>query len=268
MELPDGFTVSYFPHKNEWNSSLKVPDNAIELYDNPNIGIREFLWMMSNCDMLYTNAFHGTVFGILFGKKIVNDRCSMNKTKCVLDEFQAHVDENHVISYDIDTVRKAIVKQRERSRHFLECAFSNKDLAFREKRFACYANNVTLRSLSTSGGFCGISASHILRENGIVYGAAYIDGFRHVKTVRVDNISDYFKLISKSKYSFCQDCDFNLVKNDLESGKKVLFTGCPCQIKHMKQFLGKDYDNLITVDLLCHGYSEPKCLEQFIDGIE
>ena len=86
-----------------------------------------------------------------------------------------------------------------------------------------------------------------------------------MKTIRVDNISDYFKLVSKSKYSFCQDCDFNLVKRDLEVGKKVLFTGCPCQVKSLKTFLGKDYKTLTTVDLLCHGYAKPEVLENFID---
>jgi coenzyme F420-reducing hydrogenase beta subunit len=58
------------------------------------------------------------------------------------------------------------------------------------------------------------------------------------------------------------------VKSDLESGKKVLFIGCPCQIRRLKEFLNKDYENLLLVDLFCYGYSEPKVLENFVDEVE
>lgn len=150
------------------------------------------------------------------------------KTKCILDEFHASVDENHMIVYDQETVRKAIAMQRGRSRHFLECAFNNRDLVFKKRKLACYAKTGLVRDLSASGGFCGTLANKVISDGGVVYGASYVDGFRHVKTVRVENMSDYFKLVSKSKYCYCQDCDFNFVKSELEAGKKVLFTGCPC----------------------------------------
>ena len=188
MEIPNDFSVSYFPHKDIFKSSLNIPENTIELYNNPTIGIREFLWIMKNCKEVYTNAFHGTVFGIMFGKRVLNDKCHTMKTKNILDEFKISVNDDHCLIYDGETVKKIIVKQRERSKHFLECAFSNKDLLFKKKGFSCYAKDKNVRDSSASGGFCAVSASKIFEENGIVYGAAYADGFRHVKTVRVDNM--------------------------------------------------------------------------------
>jgi coenzyme F420-reducing hydrogenase beta subunit len=138
----------------------------------------------------------------------------------------------------------------------------------KQERYAVYSKNPTTRALSSSGGFVGTLAEKTLNAEGVVYGAAYVDGFKHVKTIRVDNISDYFKLVAKSKYSYCQDCDFNSVKKDLEEGKKVLFTGCPCQVKRLKEFLKTEYDNLTTLDLFCYGYSEPRILENFISEVE
>ena len=58
---------------------------------------------------------------------------------------------------------------------------------------------------------------------------------------------------------------FQKVKTILNSGRKVLFSGTPCQCSGLKAFLGRDYDNLLLVDLICHGVPSPKVWQAYID---
>lgn len=264
IELPEQFDVIYTPH--DFCKPLNVSKDVIELYNNPKIGIREFLWMVGNCKTIYTTSYHGTIFGILFNRRIVNDNPKQFKTRELFNLFGIDIGEGNEIIYDLDMLNPILEKERERVFQYLSKAL-NVSVRIPVK-LACYSKNNFVRDMSSSGGFSGIVANQVLCDKGVVYGASYVDGFKHVKTIRVDNISDYYKNIAKSKYSYCQDCDFNLVRKDLDENREVLFTGCPCQVKRLKEFLGKEYDNLTTIDLKCRGYSNPKCLEQFIDKIE
>lgn len=265
IKLPNNFNVSYTPHP---SISIKtIPNNTIELYNNKDIGIREFIWMIRNCNTIYTTAYHGTIFGMIFGKKIYNNFTQQYKTQQMLNIFNAYT-ENNIIYYDKDHFKDIIEEQKRKSRNFLKNAFSQNLLFDKNTKIACYSKNNIVRSLSSSGGFCGTVANYIFNMNGLVYGATYIDRFRHVKTISVNNISDYFKLLAKSKYTFCEKGNFYELKNNLDNNRHVLFIGCPCQIKELLEFLKKPYENLITIDLYCHGYSDPSLLETFIHDIE
>ena len=264
IELPEQFDVVYTPH--DFCKPLNASKDAIELYNNPKIGIREFLWMVGHCKTIYTTAYHGTIFGILFNRRIVNDNPNQFKTKELFNLFGITVGNGNEVKYDLDMMKPILEKERERVFQYLSKAL-NVGVKIPVK-LACYSKNNFVRDMSSSGGFCGVVANQVLCDKGVVYGASYVDGFKHVKTIRVTNIFDYYSNIAKSKYSYCQDCDFNLVRKDLDENRQVLFTGCPCQVKRLKEFLGKEYDNLTTIDLKCHGYSNPKCLEDFIDQIE
>ncbi len=85
-----------------------------------------------------------------------------------------------------------------------------------------------------------------------------------MKHIRVDNEKD-LHLLQGSKYvhSYIEDT-LKLVKNDLEQNRKVLFIGTPCQIAGLKKFLDKEYENLYTIDLVCHGVPPQKYLEEEI----
>ena len=61
---------------------------------------------------------------------------------------------------------------------------------------------------------------------------------------------------------------FSEVKQDLENGKKVLYSGTPCQIAGLKNYLGKEYENLFTVDIVCHGVPSPQLFKKYINNIE
>ena len=119
---------------------------------------------------------------------------------------------------------------------------------------------------STSGGFVTPLAEYVLEHNGIVCAAAYDKDFT-VKHIMLESAEkEKLKNIRGSKYvqSDLNDC-FKKIKNYLEMGVSVCFIGTTCQVSGLKSFLHKDYEGLITVDLVCHGVPSPKLWSKYID---
>lgn len=117
--------------------------------------------------------------------------------------------------------------------------------------YACMAED-TLRAVSSSGGAFSVFAQEVLSKRGVVCGAS-LEKDLHVRHVFIDK-QEQLPLLQKSKYIQSEiGTTYRKVEFYLQSGRTVFFTGCPCQIAGLKSFLGKDYANLITVDLLCHG---------------
>ena len=118
---------------------------------------------------------------------------------------------------------------------------------------------------SASGGAFAVIARYALTELGaVVYGAAYIDEDLHVGHIAVKNISELYRLQS-SKYVQSNTFEtYDEVKLFLIQGVKVLYSGTPCQIAGLKSYLNKDYDNLLTVDLICHGVPSPLLFEKYM----
>lgn len=124
---------------------------------------------------------------------------------------------------------------------------------------------------SSSGGAFTVMAKKVLESGGAVVGAAWKEDFS-VEHIVVDSVDELHKL-QKSKYlqSYIGNV-FRAVKNRLESGQKILFTGCPCQNAGLKAYLGKEYSNLISVDILCSNapstdFFKTYLSEAFPDGI-
>lgn len=108
------------------------------------------------------------------------------------------------------------------------------------------------RDKSSSGGAFSAFAKWILSKDGIVYGAAWDNNFvcKHVAISSEDELH----LLRGSKYVQSNVGEtFRNVKEQLELGRYVLYTGTPCQIAGLKTFLKKDYEKLLTLDLVCHG---------------
>lgn len=123
------------------------------------------------------------------------------------------------------------------------------------------------RSLSSSGGAFSAIARPILNQGGRVYGAAWKDGFNCCHQC-VDSINDLQKLRG-SKYLQSSILDnYKKVKQDLNAGKKVLFTGTPCQVAGLRSFLIKPYENLLTVDIVCHGVPSQKLFSNYITKLK
>jgi len=119
---------------------------------------------------------------------------------------------------------------------------------------------------SSSGGAFSAFATEILQNGGVVYGAAYEikNGNYVLQHIRINTIEGLPKL-QGSKYvqSYIFDA-LPCIKKDLELGKKVLFSGTPCQVDSLNGYLKKEYDNLYTVDIICHGVPSQKLLNDYI----
>lgn len=123
-----------------------------------------------------------------------------------------------------------------------------------EREFYAVKNkNDDVRRTSSSGGVFYSLASYIIENDGIVYGAAY-DNDINVYHKRITN-KEEIRDLQGSKYVQSNVGDaYKQVKEDLENGKKVLFSGSPCQIAALKNILkDTNTDNLLLVDIVCHG---------------
>lgn len=123
--------------------------------------------------------------------------------------------------------------------------------------FAAYNKDKDVRMKSSSGGIFSILAETILQDGGVVFGATFDSNFE-VKHDFIEKVEDLDKLrISKYVQSNIGDC-YAKAKQFLDDGRTVLFTGTPCQIGGLKSFLlDKEYENLYTQDIICHGVPSP-----------
>ena len=122
-----------------------------------------------------------------------------------------------------------------------------------QKGFAARNTNLTQRLISSSGSIFPPIAEWILENGGLVVGVAYDEVFnaKHV----IINSFEGIKSIQGSKYLQCKadNTTFKLIKNELETGKLVLYSGMACQVEGLKSYLRKEYENLYTIDLICMG---------------
>lgn len=132
--------------------------------------------------------------------------------------------------------------------------------------YAAWSNDDQDRATSTSGGAASVFSSYIVRNNGIVFGAAINDSFG-VEHKGVNQERELFELKGSKYVQSHINKAYEEVLSFLELDKKVLFTGTPCQIAGLKTFLKKDYDNLYTVDLICHGVPSQKMLQEHVKNV-
>lgn len=129
----------------------------------------------------------------------------------------------------------------------------------------CHAARTRDRDLlkaSSSGGIFSELARPVLASGGCVFGCALKSlEARHVKVVDESGLAE----LRGSKYvqSDMGDC-YRECLGELNRGRRVLFSGTPCQIAGLRSFLGKDPDNLLCVALICHGVSSPMILREYI----
>lgn len=121
--------------------------------------------------------------------------------------------------------------------------------------------------MSSSGGAFFAIAKYIIDNNGVVYGCAF-DKDIQAKHIRTDNLKD-LKKIQGSKYVQSRiDEIFKEIQRDLNNSKLVLFSGTPCQVAGLKSYLGIQYENLITVDLICHGIPSQSYFNKYLAYFE
>ncbi len=189
----------------------------------------------TGCSACYHNcpksciSMHPDKHGFLYPKKdnTVCVNCGLCKKTCpVLNATQKEQDNSQVVSY------------------------------------AAKATDEDIRSHSSSGGIFSLIAKKTFDNNGIVYGAAFDENFvvKHIGISSVDELD----LLRRSKYVQSDlNNAFEHVKSNLNNGKAVLFTGTPCQVEGLLSYLKKPYDNLTTMDFVCHGVPAPNVWEHY-----
>ena len=132
------------------------------------------------------------------------------------------------------------------------------------EQYAVYCKTSFVRKKSSSGGIFPLMAKTIIDDGGVVFGAAFDSDFV-VRHICIDKYEDIAKLRG-SKYVQSDMGDSILqVKTLLKDGKKVLFSGCPCQVNGLLNAIDKNLSkNLITVDFVCHGVPSPKIFKSYL----
>lgn len=137
---------------------------------------------------------------------------------------------------------------------------------FVQQYYASSIKSVKDIKKSSSGGIFQIIAKEIAKNKEYaIFGAIYDENLK-VKHSYIDNENDIDKLLG-SKYAQSDISNiYKVVREKLDKNIKVLFSGTPCQVAGLYSYLGKkEYDNLITVDLICHGVPSPLLFQKYIE---
>lgn len=131
--------------------------------------------------------------------------------------------------------------------------------------YAAKAKDDALRQESSSGGIFSLLARQVMSEGGIVYGAAISEIDLSVAHCSAEN-EEELSWLRGSKYvqSDVGDTYFR-VRSQLKDGRKVLFSGTPCQVAALRNYLARDYDNLICVEVICHAVPSPLAWRKFLE---
>ena len=129
--------------------------------------------------------------------------------------------------------------------------------------YACINKNDDIRMQSSSGGVFTLIAEHVINNGGTVFGAAFDENLS-VRHTGINSIADIEKLRGSKYIQSSIGNTYKEAKKLLESGVPVLFTGTPCQISGLLLYLGKEYDNLFTQDLICHGVPSPMVWQRYV----
>lgn len=133
------------------------------------------------------------------------------------------------------------------------------------KIFAASAKD-EIRKKSSSGGLFTLFAKEIIAMDGCVFGAS-IDASNKIVHVKIENEADIVKCTGSKYVQSKIALIYRDVKSELETGRTVLFTGCPCQVAGLYKFLNKNYSNLYTIDLLCHGVPSQKLFDMYLQEL-
>lgn len=149
------------------------------------------------------------------------------------------------------------------------CSFSSNYLNNGENPRIYAAKNINedIRKSSTSGGMFSAISDEIIENGGVVYGVSYDENL-YVHHERATTKEEYAKFKGSKYIQSDTGNTFVNINADLIAGKKVLFTGTPCQVAALKSFLNRDFDNLLTVDIACHGTPSNKLWKEYLNILE
>lgn len=133
--------------------------------------------------------------------------------------------------------------------------------------YAAKNTNEDIRFKSSSGGIFRLVAEYIIAKGGLVIGCRFNDDMVAVHET-AEKLEDLDALMSSKYVQSDTRGIFKHVREQLKMGRKVLFSGVPCQVAALRNFLLKPYDNLTTIDILCHGVPSPKFFKEYVASLE
>ena len=134
---------------------------------------------------------------------------------------------------------------------------------FKQKGYLVQIKDEKIRLESTAGGAFSAIAQYVLKKNGVVFGVQYDKDFNVIHTY-IENEKDLY-LYRNSKYVQSKIGNtFKQAKQFLQQNRLVCFSGTPCQIEGLKKYLQREYENLITIDIVCHAVPSPLVWHKYI----
>lgn len=132
------------------------------------------------------------------------------------------------------------------------------------KVFACKNKDEKVRMNSSSGGLFTAIAEEIIKKGGVVFGAKF-DSKWNIRIAYTETL-DGLKEFQGSKYTQAfVDNSYKDAETFLKKGRLVLFSGTSCQIAGLHNYLHCNYDNLLTIDFICHGVPSQKLFRIFLN---
>lgn len=194
-----------------------------------------------------------------------NDCCGCRncKTVCKFNAISVVIDKYGFEQMSVDT-KKCI-----------ECGMCEKfcpilHVVNSSERYSCgaaYALDNEIKFQGSSGGLFGVFARRIILDGGCVYGAAFDNNLK-LKTTSAETLDELVPLY-KSKYLLCDTDDkFIEIQSRLDKGERVLYCSSPCQIAALKLYLKRNYENLLTVEFVCHGVGSQSLFDKSIEYSE
>lgn len=179
--------------------------------------------------------------------------CYACKNICPKDCIDMNIDEEGFWYPKVDTKKCINCNLCEKVCPFIE---DPKKEEFNHTAYACKNKNEQVRLESSSGGVFSNLCEYVIGKGGVVFGAAFNENLEveHMEATTIEEC----KKFRGSKYvqSKVGDC-YIKIKEYLNDGRLVLFSGVPCQIEGLNLYLRKSYSNLINVDVICHGVPSP-----------
>jgi len=127
------------------------------------------------------------------------------------------------------------------------------EIDFEPEIYGAWAKNNKIAEESATAGICSIISEYVIDQGGVVFGVQLNNSKQCTEHIKVTD-KDGLALIRGSKYIQSDVGDsYSDAEKCVKNGQLVLYTGTPCQIAGLKAYLKIKYDNLITIDLICHG---------------